>query len=109
METMLNETKVEAAPEAKCAGPRVNEEVREMADRMEKRVNKVKAMVAEAVDDGKLAANRYVKRGQHAFEDGVEEAAHQVKRNPLTSLAIAFAAGAAFGLLVPHFSKKNGA
>lgn len=108
MATPLDEQKVEAGPEA-CAGTCFANEFRDMAARVEKGVKQVKTTASETLEDGKVAAERLLKRGRYAVEDGVEEAAHQIKRNPLTALAIAFAAGAALGLLAPRMGRKSGA
>ena len=81
-------------------------EVREAAERVEKGVNHAKAAVAETLDDGAAAARRLLKRGRYAVEDGLEEAAHNIKQHPFRSLAIGFAAGAALGLLAPRFGRK---
>jgi hypothetical protein len=60
----------------------------------------------ETLDDGVTAAQRLLKRSRYTVEDGLEEAAHNIKQHPFSSLAIGFAAGAALGLLVPRFGKK---
>jgi ElaB/YqjD/DUF883 family membrane-anchored ribosome-binding protein len=75
----------------------------------EKGINDAKAAVSEKLDDGKIAAERLLKRGRYAFEDSVEETAHNIKRHPFGSVALAFAAGAALGLLMlaPHSAKKR--
>ena len=69
-------------------------------------MNDAKAAVSETLDDGVTAARRLLKRSRYTVEDGLEEAAHNIKRHPFSSLAIGFAAGAALGLLVPRFGKK---
>jgi ElaB/YqjD/DUF883 family membrane-anchored ribosome-binding protein len=69
-------------------------------------VNDAKAAVSETLDDGVTAAQRLLKRSRYTVEDGLEEAAHNIKQHPFSSLAIGFAAGAALGLLVPRFGRK---
>lgn len=64
-----------------------------------------KDAVSAKLEDGKFAAERMLKRGRYAAEDGLEEAVHNIKRNPLGSVAIAFAAGAALGFLAPRVTK----
>ncbi len=66
----------------------------------------VKDAVSSTLEDGKFAAERLLKRGRYAAEDGLEEAAHTIKRNPFGSLAIAFAAGAAFAFLMPRATRR---
>jgi len=87
---------------ATCLG----KEVKEAARRVEKGVNDAKAAISEQLDDGVTAARRLLKRSRYTVEDRLEEAAHNIKQHPFSSLAIGFAAGAALGLLVPRFGKK---
>ena len=104
MDKTVEESKVKGSPEATqfafCA-----KELKEMTGRIDKGVKKAKA----ALEDSKTAAGRFVKRSQYAVEDGVTELVHQVKRNPLSSLAIAFAAGAVFAFLAPRLGKRRAA
>ena len=108
MESTLDESKAERAAAVRnayaptCSG----DDIQEVAQRVEKQVNAIKTAVSAKLEDGKIAAGRRVKRGRFAVEDGTDETAHTIKRHPLSSLAIAFAAGTALGLLVPRFSKK---
>ena len=111
MKSALEEPRTERAPAA-CAGACgtcatcIRKEIKEAAQRVEKDVNNAKAAVSEKLDDGVAAARRSLKRSRYAVEDGLEEAAHNIKQHPFSSLAIGFAAGAALGLLVPRFGKK---
>jgi len=107
MKSAVEEPRAEQAPSmcatmcgacATCLG----KEVKDAAHRVEKRVNDAK----ERVDDGVAAARRSLKRSRYAVEDGLAEAAHNIKQHPFQALAIGFAAGAALGLLVPRFGKK---
>ena len=66
-----------------------------------------KAAVAETLDDSPLAARRLLKRSRYADEEGLEDTIHNIKRHPLGSLAVAFAAGAAVGILVPRLGRKE--
>lgn len=87
---------------ATCLG----KEVKEAAHRVEKGVNDAKAAITEKVDDGVAAARRSLKRSRYAVEDGLEEAAHNIRQHPFGAVAIGFAAGAALGLLIPRFGRK---
>jgi len=114
MTTILDEKKAggnPGVPETPCAcgAAHLGGEVKETARRFEKGVDRAKVALSEKIEDGKTAANRLLKCGQYAVEDGMEETMHQIKRNPVGSLAIAFAAGAAFGFLalfLPRLGKK---
>jgi ElaB/YqjD/DUF883 family membrane-anchored ribosome-binding protein len=81
-------------------------EMKEARKRVEKGLNDSKAAVSAKFEDGKEAAERLLKRGRHAVEDCVEETAHQIKHYPMRSVAVAFAAGAALGFLVPRFRAR---
>lgn len=63
------------------------------------------AVMTQKLEDGKMAAQRMVRKGQHMIEDCMAETAHEVKRHPMEALAIAFAAGALVGLLIPRIRK----
>ncbi|HLG17879.1 MAG TPA: hypothetical protein VJH03_25785 [Blastocatellia bacterium] len=66
----------------------------------------VSASITDAVEDGAAAARRAVRRGAHAAEDLLDEAAHRVKRSPLRSVAIAFGAGALIGWVITRLIRK---
>lgn len=61
--------------------------------------DKVSHVVTDAIEDGKREAKRAIKRGYNAAEDLADEATHCVKRHPLSSVAVAFGAGAVIGAL----------
>ena len=111
MKTAVEEPRVERAT-AVCAcacgacATCLGNEVKDAAQRIEKGVNDAKAAVSETLDDGVAAARRSLKRSRYAVEDRLEEAAHNIKRHPFSSLAIGFAAGAALAFLVPRFGRK---
>ena len=107
MATVLDESNVMRGPEATCAGTCLGSELRDAASRVEKGVDKVKEAASETLADGKIAAERFLKHGRYAVEDGAEEVVHQIKCKPVRSLAIAFAAGVALGFLAPRLVKKT--
>ena len=59
------------------------------------------------IEDGRIAAERMLRRSRNAVEDGVDTAVHQVKRNPVSSVLLAFAAGARVGLVAPHLGRRG--
>jgi ElaB/YqjD/DUF883 family membrane-anchored ribosome-binding protein len=81
-------------------------DMEDVSKRIEKGVRNAKDAVSETLEDGKIAAERLLKRSRYAVEDGIDETARTVKRNPFSSLAIAFAAGAAFALLTVRPDRK---
>jgi ElaB/YqjD/DUF883 family membrane-anchored ribosome-binding protein len=107
MANALDESTVKSNPEveAECAACLGNE-VKETVQRVEKGVNNAKAAVSGKIEDGKIAAERLLKRGRYVVEDSVDQTLHKIKRNPVRSLALAFTAGAVLGFLVPRLSKK---
>lgn len=108
MKSVLDETKVEIGAEvpAGYAATYCGHDAQEVAKRIEKGVNDAQAAVTAKLEDGKIAAERLLKRGRYAVEDGIRETAHNIKRHPFGSLAIAFAAGAALAFLAPRAAKK---
>jgi ElaB/YqjD/DUF883 family membrane-anchored ribosome-binding protein len=108
MQEVLEETTGASAPEIRAgrAGCLCGYDAKEAAKRIEKGVSDAKAAVDEKLEDARIATERLLKRGRYAIEDCLTETAHTIKRHPVTSLAIAFAAGAALGLLVPRSARK---
>jgi ElaB/YqjD/DUF883 family membrane-anchored ribosome-binding protein len=89
-----------------CGGNCCGQDAREMAERLEKGVHDATAEISVKLADGKIAAERFFRRGQYTLEAGVTEIVHKLKRHPVNSIAIAFAVGAAVGLLVPRASRR---
>ena len=92
MSAILVEPKAERKPGAACFG---------------KSAREAKAALFGKMEEGKIAAERFVKHGRYAVEDAVAEAAHAVKREPFKSLAFAFAAGAFLGFIMPKFGRRS--
>ena len=109
MKTILEESKAENRPSVRtgCGAGCCGHDLQDVARSIEKSASGAKASVLETLEDGKIAVERLAKRSRFALEDGVSEAAHNIKRNPFASVAIAFAAGAAVAFLVPRFGKKD--
>jgi hypothetical protein len=63
-----------------------------------------------AVDDYTHGTRRAVRRGRHAAEELIDEAAHSIKQHPLQAVALtfglAFGAGALFGWIASTNHKK---
>ncbi len=108
MNGVLDESKIERGAEVcgGCTATFRGQEAQEVAKRIVKGVNDAKAAVSAKLEDGKVAAERFLKRGRYAVEDGIGETAQKIKHHPFSFLAIAFAAGAALGFLAPRFAKK---
>lgn len=103
MDTFKTEPDTERSTEGRgCLGT----DLKEATKRFEKGLNDSTTAVCEKLKEGRIAAERLLKHGRYAVEDGIEEATHQIKHHPLGSLAIAFAAGAALGFLIPHLGHK---
>ncbi len=82
-----------------------DEDEAEIARRIERGINEAKTAISEKLEDGKAAAERLLKHGRYAVEDGVSELAHRIKKHPIGFLGIAFAAGALLGLLLSQSSR----
>lgn len=88
---------------------RQDEEAAEMARKIDRSIDEAKAAISEKLQDGQFAAERLLRHGRYAVEDGLSELAHTVKRHPVSFLGIAFAAGAAVGLLLAQSSRRENA
>ena len=93
MAAILVEPEVKGKPEGACCGKEA--------------FDKAKTALFDKVEEGKIAGERFAKRGRYAAEDAIGEAAHTIKREPFKFLAFAFAAGAFMGFLIPKFGKRG--
>jgi len=60
-------------------------------------VDKIRAVVTDAVEDGVRSASHAIRHGRYAAEDVIEEARHTVKQRPFQVMGIVFAAGVLAG------------
>lgn len=63
---------------------------------------RMKAAIAEKIEDGMNTARRAVKHGYRAAEDLADDTTHRIKRDPLRAVGLFFVAGVAAGWLLPH-------
>jgi ElaB/YqjD/DUF883 family membrane-anchored ribosome-binding protein len=106
MKTVLDQPGTKTDADIRAQNRRQQDE-EELERRIEKGINDAKAAISEKVEDGKAAAERFLRQGRYAVEDRLSELTHTVKRNPISSLGIAFAAGAAVGLLISLFASRT--
>ncbi len=107
MASALDESTVKTGPEVEAeSAASLGNEIKETVQRVGEGVNRAKAAVSDKIQDGKTAAERLLRRGRYAVEDGVDQTLHKIKHNPVSSLALAFTAGAVLGFLVSRLRKK---
>ncbi|MGC1462177.1 MAG: hypothetical protein WA802_08250 [Terracidiphilus sp.] len=70
-------------------------------------VSKIRATVAEAVDDGVKSAVRAIRQGRDAAEDVIDDARRSVKRNPLQAMGVVFAAGVLIGCVLSLVGRRR--
>ena len=87
---------------------KLQEQVRETEGQIEETVRASKARAAETLREGKRSAGRLLRKGRFAWEDGVEEATHRIKHNPLIFVTAAFAAGTITGIFVGLLLRRGG-
>jgi ElaB/YqjD/DUF883 family membrane-anchored ribosome-binding protein len=63
---------------------------------------RMKAAIADAIEDRMTTARRAVKHGYRATEDIVEDATHRIKRDPWRAMSLSLIAGTAVGWLLSH-------
>ncbi|HEY7180449.1 MAG TPA: hypothetical protein VIC84_03470 [Blastocatellia bacterium] len=80
----------------------------EVRDQLEAEVKRVKESVADAVDNGVVAARRAVRQGRRAAEDLVDDAEYQVKRHPFSALGVSFGIGMGLGAAIGVLLARNG-
>ena len=80
------------------------------ANAAEAEAARLKSAVADALEDGVHAARRAMKHGLSVAEEMMDDAAHEVKRHPLSVVAstsvVSFAAGVVVGWLLFGLRKR---
>jgi ElaB/YqjD/DUF883 family membrane-anchored ribosome-binding protein len=84
-------------------GMHVGERLTEVGDE----AARLKTAASHAVEDAVTEAKRFAKHSRYAAEDLIEDAAHRVKRDPLTSVALGLAIGLGMGALAVWVATRN--
>ncbi len=106
MKTVLDEPGTKTDADIRAQNRRRQDE-EDLERRIEKGINEAKAAISEKLEDSKAAAERFLRQGRYAVEDRLSELTHTIKRSPISSLGVAFAAGAAVGLLISLFANRS--
>ena len=69
---------------------------------------RLKAQAAHAVEDARVGARRFAKRGRRAADDLLDETAYRIKRDPFRSVAITLAVGLGVGALAGWLAGRSG-
>ena len=69
-------------------------------DEVVRGVSRIKSVVTDAMDDGFRSARKAAKQGKAFAQDTIHDARYAIKRKPLQSAGIVFAAGVAIGSLI---------
>jgi ElaB/YqjD/DUF883 family membrane-anchored ribosome-binding protein len=80
----------------------------EVRDQLGAEVKRVKEAVADAVDNGIVAAKRAVKQGRRAAEDLVDDTEYRVKQHPFGALGVSLGVGLGLGAAVGLLLARNG-
>jgi ElaB/YqjD/DUF883 family membrane-anchored ribosome-binding protein len=81
---------------------KVAREAEERLTHFGKKAVRMKATIAEAIEDRVNTTRRAVKHGYRAAENFVDDTTHRIKRDPLRALAFTFVAGVTAGWFLPH-------
>ena len=84
------------------------EKTKEVRNQVGAEVKRVKEAVADAVDNGVVAAKRAVKQGRRAAEDLVDDAEYRIKQRPFSALGITFGIGMGLGPAIGVLLARNG-
>ena len=76
------------------------------AERVAHEASRLKSVTAEAVEDGLRATKRAITHGLHDLSDLRDSATYRVKRAPLLTVGLAFAAGILLGAVVGQVTRK---
>ena len=85
---------------------RQDEDEAEIARGVERAINEAKESISGKFEEVKTSAERLLKHGRYAAEDGLSDLTHQIRKHPVGFLGIAFAAGTVLGLLLSQTSNK---
>jgi ElaB/YqjD/DUF883 family membrane-anchored ribosome-binding protein len=69
---------------------------------------RLKVKASHAVENAKVGARRFAKRGRYTAEDLVDETAYRIKKDPLRSIAITLAVGLGVGALAGWLAGRIG-
>ncbi|HEY6400056.1 MAG TPA: hypothetical protein VI479_01525 [Blastocatellia bacterium] len=86
----------------------IREKTIEVRDQLGAEVKRVKEAVADAVDNGIVAAKRAVKQSRRAAEDLVDDAEYRVKQHPFSALGVTFGIGVGLGAAIGVLMARNG-
>ena len=76
------------------------------AEKVAHEASRLKAVAAEAVEDGVRATKRAITHGLHDLGDLGDSAAYRIKRAPLMTVGLAFGVGILLGVVVGHVTRK---
>jgi ElaB/YqjD/DUF883 family membrane-anchored ribosome-binding protein len=80
----------------------------DVRDQLGAEVKRVKEAVADAVDNGVVAAKRVVKQGRRVAEDLADDAEYRVKQHPFSALGVSFGIGMGLGAAIGVLLARNG-
>jgi hypothetical protein len=108
MAGVLDESKVpRARVNTACVVTLAGREVKRTVARIDKGINMLSTALSEKIEQGKIRAGRLPKRVRYAAEDGAEQTIRRIKRYPVSSLAIAFTAGATLAFLWARHARNR--
>jgi ElaB/YqjD/DUF883 family membrane-anchored ribosome-binding protein len=111
--TLEDSTTEQTGSNPNYESPTGNSELKDAVGRMGKSFEASSAAVSEALDEGRISAERLLRRGRDAANDCLEDATDQVMQKPGTAVALAFGvgvlAGVTFGLIALRVGKNNAA
>ncbi|HQZ96838.1 MAG TPA: hypothetical protein PLP21_11015 [Pyrinomonadaceae bacterium] len=77
--------------------------VAEQAARVKLGVDELKVKAEHMIDDAVTDAKRLAKKGRYAAEDLIDDTEYMIKKAPMRSVGITFAAGVGLGLFAGWF------
>ena len=113
MKTTLEDSRIDeqSDPRSDSDPATIRDEITDAVKRVEKKFNASTSAFLDTLEEGRISAERLVRRGRNAAELCLDDATYRMKRNPLAAAALLFGAGAMagvlFGLVAPHVSRKS--
>ncbi|HVC48388.1 MAG TPA: hypothetical protein VND90_14190 [Terracidiphilus sp.] len=71
------------------------------------KVSRMASVTADVLEDGVTSARHAAKQGGHAVEEFIDDTTRRVKRYPIESAVVTFAAGIAAGSLIGWMIKRR--
>jgi ElaB/YqjD/DUF883 family membrane-anchored ribosome-binding protein len=108
MNTHLQDSLADKQAGLKVDASVIQDEINETLKRMEESFKASKAALTDTLEEGKLSVEKLLSQGRDTAEGYVYDARHQIRHNPVSSVAFALGVGAVVGVLLGWLAPRAG-